>query len=56
MFLVCSRRHLRTKTNAFVISLAVAHSFVGANVIPSMFFLERTGHNYSLLIQRPEAR
>ena len=48
IFLVFSRRHLRTKTNTFVVSLAVADFFVGANVIPSMFFLERTGRNYSL--------
>jgi len=48
IFLVCSRRHLRTKINAFVVSLAVADFFVGVNVIPSMFLLERTGRNYSL--------
>ena len=48
IFPVCSRQHLRTKTNAFVVSLAVADFFVGANVIPSMFFFERTGRNYSL--------
>ena len=48
IFLVCSKRHLRTKTNAFVVSLAVADFFVRVNVIPSMFLLERTGRNYSL--------
>ena len=40
MFLVCSRRHLRTKTNAFIVSLGVADFCVGMNVVPSLFFLE----------------
>ena len=40
IFLVCSRRHLRTKTNAFIVSLGVADFCVGMNVVPSLFFLE----------------
>ena len=38
IFLVCCRRNLRTKTNAFIVSLAVADFCVGLSVIPSMFF------------------
>ena len=38
IFLVCSRRNLRTKANAFIVSLAVADFCVGLSVIPSMFF------------------
>ena len=40
IFLVDSKRHLRTKTNAFVVSLAVADLFVGMSVVPSLFFCE----------------
>ena len=40
IFLVGSKRHLRTKTNAFVVSLAVADFFVGMSVVPTLFFCE----------------
>ena len=42
IFLVCSKRQLRTKTNAFVVSLAVADFCVGVSVVPSLFFYEMT--------------
>ena len=46
IFLVCSKRQLRTKTNAFVVSLAVADFCVGASTVPSLFFCEMaTGCN-----------
>ena len=46
IFLVCSKRQLRTKTNAFVVSLAVADFCVGMSVVPPMFFCEMaTGCN-----------
>ena len=46
IFLVCSKRQLRTKTNAFVVSLAVADFCVGMSVVPSIFFCEMaTGCN-----------
>ena len=49
IFLVCSKRRLLTKTNAFIISLAVADLGVGASVFPSQFFYEivKTSHNWS---------
>ena len=38
IFIVCRKRQLRTKTNAFVVSLAVADFFVGMSVVPPKFF------------------
>ena len=40
IFLVCSKRQLRTKTNAFVVSLAVADFCVGVSVVPTMFVFQ----------------
>ena len=42
IFLVCSRRNLRTKTYAFIVSLAVADFFVGLIIITSLFFCDIT--------------
>ena len=49
IFLVCGKRRLLTKINAFIISLAVADLGVGASVFPSQFFYEivQTSHNSS---------
>ena len=38
IFLVCSKRQLRTKTNTFIVSLAVADFGVGILAVPSRFF------------------
>ena len=38
IFLVCCKRQLRTKTNAFVVSLAVADFCVGMTAVPLLFF------------------
>ena len=38
ILLVCRKRHLRTKTNTFIVSLAVADFGVGMLAVPSPFF------------------
>ena len=38
IFLVCNKRQLRTKTNAFIVSLAVADFGFGMIAVPSLFF------------------
>ena len=38
IFLVCSKRQLRTKTNTFIVSLAVADFGVGMLAVPLRFF------------------
>ena len=42
IFLVSSKRQLRTKTNAFVVSLAAADFCVGMCLIPPLFFCDMT--------------
>ena len=55
IFLVSSKRHLRSKTNAFIVSLAVADFLVGMHVFPSIFFLKVIGLSdqglYIILLQ-----
>ena len=43
IFVVCRKRQLRTKTNAFVVSLAVADFCMGMSAVPSLFFCEMAG-------------
>ena len=53
IFLVCRKRQLRTKTNAFVVSLAVADFCVGMIAVPSRFFCEMTSectHQAGLIV------
>ena len=38
IFIVCRKKRLRTKTNAFIVSLAVADFLVGMSAVPSLFF------------------
>ena len=42
IFLVCNKRQLRTKPNAFIVSLAVADFCVGISVVPLLFLYEMT--------------
>ena len=44
IFVVSRKRHLRTKTNAFIVSLAVADFCVGLTAVPLLFFCEMAGH------------
>ena len=46
IFFVCSRRNLRTKSNAYIVSLAVVDFCVGFGVIPSLFVCDLTNTCY----------
>ena len=55
IFLVCNKRQLRTKTNAFVVSLAVADLCVGICVFPLLFLYETTrDRSYSQDLEKAE--
>ena len=55
IFLVCNKRQLRTKTNAFVVSLAVADLCVGICVFPLLFLYETTrDRSYSQDLRKAE--
>ena len=55
IFLVCNKRQLRTKTNAFVVSLAVADLCVGTCVFPLLFLYETTrDRSYSQDLEKAE--
>ena len=55
IFLVCNKRQLRTKTNAFVVSLAVADLCVGICVFPLLFLYETTrDRSYSQDLERAQ--
>ena len=45
IFIVCSRRRLRTKTNAFIVSRAAADFFFGLSTVPSLFFCQECDWN-----------
>ncbi|XP_078342405.1 trace amine-associated receptor 5-like [Oculina patagonica] len=49
IFIVCRKRQLRTKTNAFIVSLAVADFCVGMSAVPSLFFCNMADHCHWIL-------
>ena len=50
IILVYSRRQLRTKTNAFVVALAVADLGVGFTVVPSFFLCNLISSCHDILL------